>query len=551
MQQNWRPDCSDGPNRLTQHDGADVSKSAAEVSREAPVQSFGLQVIISPARKYSPLERAAGTALNTHFPADDEIVTQAAATQMERNSNRMRILVVDDERDVRELVRDVLVDDGYEVLEASNGREAVERGREQGIDLVFCDVRMGPLSGFDVLRSFREIQPDSEVILMTGYGSLEAALEAVRAGAVDYICKPFSIDEITAMARAAEDRQRLKREPATSSDVQEASEWQGLIGRSPAMFEILKTVGRIAPTNLPVLICGESGTGKEVIARTIHQNSLRAGKPFVAVNCGALTETLLETELFGHVRGAFTGAQVPRRGLFEEADGGTLLLDEITETSPAFQVKLLRVLQENEVRRVGSNASTRVNVRVLATTNKDPESLVAGGLFREDLLYRLNVITITLPPLRERREDISLMIKSFIQRYSPPGTPPVKVSPDAMHVFESYPWPGNVRELRHTIQRLTVLNSAGVIRVPDLPPKIVSGVSEVREKPAAVSPAAAAPQGKLTTLAEVEHQYLIRVLKETRGNKKRAAEIMGVDRKTLSRMIERHSVDIGKIKAMG
>lgn len=472
---------------------------------------------------------------------------------MERTSNRMRILVVDDERDVRELVRDVLVDDGYEVLEASNGREAVERGQEQPIDLVFCDVRMGPLNGFDVLRSFRELQPNAEVILMTGYGSLEAALEAVRAGAVDYICKPFSIDEITAMARAADDRQRLKREPATATDVTEESAWQGLIGRSAAMFEILKTVGRIAPTNLPVLVCGESGTGKEVIARTIHQNSLRAGKPFVAVNCGALTETLLETELFGHVRGAFTGAQMPRRGLFEEADGGTLLLDEITETSPSFQVKLLRVLQESEVRRVGANVSTRVNVRVLATTNKDPESLVTSGLFREDLLYRLNVITITLPPLRDRREDISLMIKSFIQRYSPPGTPQVKVSLDAMRIFENYLWPGNVRELRHTIQRLTVLNSAGVIRVADLPPKIVSGAAEGQEKPqtAPSAPAAVLPIGKLTTLSEVEHQYLVRVLKETRGNKKRAAEIMGVDRKTLSRMIGRHAVDVGKIKAMG
>jgi len=468
----------------------------------------------------------------------------------------MRILVVDDEQAVRELVRDVLVDDGYDVMEACDGQSAVELGRREQFNLVFCDVKMGRVSGFDVLRAFRELQPQAEVILMTGHGSLEAALEAVREGAVDYICKPFAIDDISAMARAAAERQRLRLEAPPETVVQEQEpEWTGLIGRSPAMIEILKTVARIAPTNLPVLICGESGTGKEVIARTVHQNSLRANKPFVPVNCGALTETLLETELFGHVRGAFTGAQMPRRGLFEEADGGTLLLDEITETSPAFQVKLLRVLQENEVRRVGANVATRVNVRVLATTNKDPEALVAGGFFRQDLLYRLNVITLTLPPLRERREDIKLMIQSFINRYTQPGQPPVRVSPEAMRVLENYPWPGNVRELRHTIQRLTVLNSGGIIRLDDLPPKLRGGVeSNGYHSTASASshtPSLTDASGRLLTLAEVERRYLVQVLTETKGNKKRAAEIMGVDRKTLSRMVERHNVDVEKIKMMG
>ncbi|HZS47314.1 MAG TPA: sigma-54 dependent transcriptional regulator [Blastocatellia bacterium] len=469
----------------------------------------------------------------------------------------MRILVVDDEKEIRELVRDVLIDDGYEVDEASDGKAAIDKAAAQRFDLVFCDVKMAPIDGFAVLREFRETQPQAEVILMTGHGSLEAALEAVREGAVDYICKPFEIDDVSAMARAALDRQRLKREPnearAEAMHAGDEPEFSGLIGRSPAMIEILKTVGRIAPTNLPVLICGESGTGKEVIARTIHQNSLRATKPFIAVNCGALTETLLETELFGHVRGAFTGAQMPRRGLFEEADGGTLLLDEITETSPAFQVKLLRVLQENEVKRVGANIATRVNVRVIATTNRDPEKLVENGFFRQDLLYRLNVITLTLPPLRDRQSDIHLMIESFIKRYTQPGRSRVRVSAEALRVLENYRWPGNVRELRHTIQRLTVLNSGGVIRLEDIPPRLLEGdgSEEVTEIPIAngSSPMLATTRnGKMLTWAEVEQNYLHQVLRETHGNKKQAAEIMGIDRKTLSRMVDRYQINLDLLK---
>jgi DNA-binding NtrC family response regulator len=335
------------------------------------------------------------------------------------------------------------------------------------------------------------------------------------------------------------------------------------------MIEVFKTIGRVAMTDLPVLICGESGTGKEVIARTIHSNSPRGSAPFVAVNCGALTETLLETELFGHVRGAFTGAGSDRRGLFEEANGGTLLLDEVTETSPSFQVKLLRVLQENEVKRVGSNVPTKINVRILATTNRDPEALVGSGLFREDLLYRLNVISLRLPPLRERAEDIDLMISAFLVRYRPPDAPPIRVAPEAMERLRSYSWPGNVRELRHTMQRLAVLATGSAVRVADLPEKIRNTHGELDEllhenpgqdvvgpawetegKPARAASAKPAddPDRTWLPLGELERRYLVRVLYHTRGNKKRAAEILGVDRKTLSRMVERHAVNVARIK---
>jgi DNA-binding NtrC family response regulator len=482
----------------------------------------------------------------------------------------MQILVVDDDRSVRDMVCEVLRDDGFNVAAAPDGETAIEMGRQQSFDLVFCDVKMGKTSGFDVLRAFKEdVQPDADIILMTGHASLESALEAVRGGARDYIVKPFSIEELSQLARTAMERRKLVREAATIVE-EPTTEFADLIGRSTPMIEVFKTIGRVAVTDLPVLICGESGTGKEVIARTIHANSPRASHPFVAVNCGALTETLLETELFGHVKGSFTGAGSDRRGLFEEANGGTLLLDEVTETSPAFQVKLLRVLQENEVRRVGSNVPTKINVRILATTNRDPEALVGSGLFREDLLYRLNVISLRLPPLRERAGDIDLMISAFLSRYRQPDAPPIRIAPEALERLRSYSWPGNVRELRHTMQRLSVLSTGNVIRVSDLPEKIrnthgeldellhenpsqdvVGPAWEVEAKPARGDAAAKPvddPDRTWLPLSELERRYLVRVLYYTKGNKKRAAEILGVDRKTLSRMVDRHAVNVARVK---
>jgi DNA-binding NtrC family response regulator len=441
----------------------------------------------------------------------------------------MRVLVVDDEDYVRDLVCTAMAAQGYQVWNACNGREALELAAERDFDLVFCDVMMEGMSGFDVLKAFKEsVRCEAEIVLMTGQASVEAAIEAVQRGANDYICKPFSISVLQAIGSAVEQR----RYPSKLIEVEAPKlGHQDIVGNSPIMIEVVKTATRVAATELPVMICGESGTGKELIARLIHRKSARADKPFVAVNCGALPDTLLESELFGHTRGAFTGADVARRGLFEEADAGTLLLDEVTETSPAFQVKLLRVLQEGEIRSLGSNAKKRVNVRVLAATNREPQQLVESGLFRQDLLYRLQGVAITLPPLRERREDIHAIAMAFLNQYNNKGRA-LSITKDAMLALERYGWPGNVRELKHTMQRLAALSN-GIIRLEDLPSEIVStpAVSSIMDE--------IIPEGDLPTLEQIEASYLLRVLSAVGGNKSKAAQVMGVDRKTLYRMIDR------------
>ena len=445
----------------------------------------------------------------------------------------MRVLVVDDEDAVRNLVTSAMSDRGYQVWSASSGNRALELAAEQSFDLVFCDVVMDGLSGFDVLKAFREnAAQESEIVLMTGQASVEAAIEAVQKGANDYICKPFSISVLQAIASAVEQR----RYPSKLIEVEnQKPSSHEILGNSPAMIEVVKTATRVAVTELPVIIYGESGTGKELIARLIHRKSDRSDKPFVAINCGALPDTLLESELFGHTRGAFTGAEMARRGLFEEANGGTLLLDEVTETSPAFQVKLLRALQEGEIRPLGSNTRKRVNVRVLAATNREPQALVESGLFRQDLLYRLQGVAITLPPLRERRDDIYMMSLAFLNQYNIKGRP-LSVTKDAMLALKCYRWPGNVRELKHTMQRLAALSN-GIIRLEDLPPEMVTTptVATVMND--------ILPDGELPTLEQLEANYLLRVLSAVGGNKSRAAQILGVDRKTLYRMIDRQAVD--------
>lgn len=443
----------------------------------------------------------------------------------------MKVLVVDDEDLVRELVRDAMAEQGYDVFTASSGREALAFGREHEFDLIFSDVVMDGLNGFDVLKAFREeLHSKAEIVLMTGQASVESAIEAVQHGANDYICKPFSIGVLQAIATAVEQR----RYPSKLIPVEALKGPQSeILGSSPAMIEVVKTAARVAVTDLPVMIRGESGVGKELIARLIHRRSPRADRPFVAVNCGALPDTLLESELFGHTRGAFTGADSARRGLFEEADGGTLLLDEVTETSPQFQVKLLRVLQEGEFRPLGTNMKKRVNVRVIAATNREPQALVEQGLFRQDLLYRLQGVSIILPPLRERREDVRSMALAFLSQYAL-GNRRLSVTKDAMLGLERYHWPGNVRELKHLMQRLAALSS-GIIRLEDLPSEIVSTprVASVMNE--------VIPEGDLPTLEQLEASYLLRVLSAVGGNKSRAAQVMGVDRKTLYRMIERQA----------
>ena len=441
----------------------------------------------------------------------------------------MKILVVDDEDAVRELVRDAMVEQGYQVWVASSGRQALDLGGEIEFDLVFCDVVMDGMSGFEVLKTFRgTLRSQAEIVLMTGQASVEAAIEAVQHGANDYICKPFSIGVLQAIASAVEQRRYPSKLVAIENS---KTPQQEILGNSPAMIEVVKTAARVATTDLPVMIRGESGTGKELLARLIHRKSSRAERPFVAVNCGALPDTLLESELFGHTRGAFTGADSARRGLFEEADGGTLLLDEVTETSPAFQVKLLRVLQEGEFRPLGTNSKKRVNVRVLAATNRDPQTMVDQGLFRQDLLYRLQGVSITLPPLRDRRDDVRPMALAFLAQYGAVSRR-LSITKDALLALERYSWPGNIRELKHLMQRLAALSS-GIIRIEDLPaefvstPRVASVMNDV------------VPEGELPTLDQLESSYLLRVLSAVGGNKSRAAQVMGVDRKTLYRMIDR------------
>ena len=461
--------------------------------------------------------------------------------------NHMKALVVDDEPAVRDFVTEVLRTDGWEVSEAETAERAFEMLRDHRWSLVFCDVMLGGADGFAVLRRFTDEQPEAQIVLMTGHGSAAGALDATAYGAYDYLMKPFSVDDVLALSEAVRERHRkparekdVRQEPSTpvyTSDID-------LVGRSAAFVGMMKLVGRVAVTNLPVLITGESGTGKEVVARAIHRRSPRSEKAFVALNCGAVPGELIESELFGHVRGSFTGATVDRLGLWEEADGGTVFLDEITETSPAFQVKLLRALQEGEIRRVGSNRTIHVDVRVIAATNRDAEEEVRSGRFRQDLLYRLNAVTIHLPPLRERREDILPLATHFAERVVRTGSPPVSFPREALQLLENYNWPGNIRELENAVVRAAALCDTKV-RPEDLPERIRNFNNAPTD---ATTDAVAAlhteqRDEQWPPLSEIEGRYVARVLAHTGGNKQAAARLLGIDRKTLQRMIKRHHLD--------
>lgn len=464
--------------------------------------------------------------------------------------NNLRALVIDDDAQVRGLLAVTLKQVGWEVSEAATAEGALQLlGEGKCWPLVFCDVVLGKGSGYTVLRSFGQIQPEAHVIIMTGHGSAVGALEATALGAQDYLLKPFSIADVQSHADLV--RARLSARlalPHTAGDEREVFTSDiDLVGSSPNFVTTMKMVGRIAATNLPVLITGESGTGKEVVARAIHLRSQRAARSFVAINCGALSAELIESELFGHVRGSFTGADRERVGLWEEANGGTIFLDEITETSVSFQVKLLRALQEGEVRRVGSNRPVRVDARVVAATNRDVEREVAEGRFRQDLHFRLNVVTIHLPPLRERREDIMPLAKRFAVRYKLPESPPVSFLGETVRLLESYHWPGNVRELEHTVMRAVALCDH-TIRPEDLPERIRRPAQASQDTNNEVTSGA----GENCILAiddwwsldELEGRYVARALEHTGGNKLAAARLLNVNRKTLDRMIKRRQVNV-------
>ncbi|HEX8475621.1 MAG TPA: sigma-54 dependent transcriptional regulator [Pyrinomonadaceae bacterium] len=499
-------------------------------------------------------------------------------------SNELQALVIDDEPTVRDFVSEVLREGGWQVREAETAEHAFEMLREHHWSLVFCDVMLGGADGFAVLRRFAAEQPRVKVVLMTGHGSAVGALDATAFGAYDYLLKPFGLHEVQKISDAVRlqiERRRARRRDAAREEAARPPVYTSdidLVGRSSAFLEVMKLVGRVAPTNLPVLITGESGTGKELVARAIHRRSARTANAFVAVNCGAIPSELIESELFGHVRGSFTGAERDRRGLWEEADGGTVFLDEITETTHGFQVKLLRALQEGEIRRVGANRVQYTDVRVIAATNRHVEDEVGAGRFRQDLLYRLNAVTIYLPPLRERREDIQPLARRFAERVRPAGgDAAVTFTPEAVELLEGYDWPGNIRELENAVVRAVALCDHHV-RPEDLPERIRRHASEedrTEAAPAAINATLEEPSATTATsatatsttatsattgnnavaassastveewppLAEIEGRYVRRVLEHTRGNKQAAARLLGVDRKTLQRMIQRHHLE--------
>ncbi|MDT5120574.1 MAG: two-component system, NtrC family, response regulator HydG [Acidobacteriota bacterium] len=460
---------------------------------------------------------------------------------------KLQALVIDDDQQIREFVSAVLRDDRWNVAEAETAERAYEMLDERRWSLVFCDVMLGGEDGFAVLRRFTEEQPDAQVVLMTGHGSAVGALDATAFGAYDYLLKPFGISEVLTLAGAVRERS-ISRRAHARRDKSEDPLPRGyisdidLVGRSAAFVNLMKLVGRVAPTDLPMLITGESGTGKEVVARAIHRRSRRAARPFIAVNCGAIPAELIESELFGHVRGAFTGAERDRRGLWEEADGGTVFLDEITETTPTFQVKLLRALQEGEIRRVGSNQTQSIDVRVIAASNRNVETEVSDGRFRQDLLYRLNAVTINLPPLRERPEDIQPLVMRFAERVRPSDDTPIVFSRAALRLLEQYAWPGNIRELENAVVRAAALCDQ-TVRPEDLPERVRKNTAAAAANVEETSAAASSQPEQWLTLEEVEQRYVARVLVHTGGNKQAAARLLGVDRKTIERMIKRHNIN--------
>src|SRR6266542_5031310 len=442
-----------------------------------------------------------------------------------------RILVIDDDRASLGLLRELFKSQGWHADTEQTPERALELTSREKFDLLLTDITLeAEMTGIDILRRLRDSCP---VILITGYGALDTAVTAAREGAWDIVSKPFKPQELISLVRRALE----SKSPEAEESSEPPDDCAGMVGRSPAMLELYKQIARVAPSRSTVLIVGESGTGKELVARSIHQHSARALRPFVPVNCGALTETLLEAELFGHVRGAFTGAVVDRKGLWEEAEGGTLFLDEIGETSPAMQVMLLRALQEGEIRRVGAARPVQVDARVVAATNRDLEKEVASGRFREDLFYRLNVFTLRAPALRERRSDIPLLAERFLRGAAETVGRALSFLEETVKVLVAYDWPGNVRELESAVEYAALRARGSEVAPEDLPPKLQS-----EEALAAARSPLAALYDDLPLLEELERRYLLHVLKVVGGNRTRAAEVMGIDRRTLYRMAERFGV---------
>ena len=460
--------------------------------------------------------------------------------------HRPAMLVVDDDPGSSGLLREVFMGEGYDVVLASSGTAALDLAAARPFDIVLSDVQMPDIDGIEVLRRLRRLTPDPTVILVTAYGTIETAIRALHEGAFDYVRKPFKLDEVRLCVERAMERRGLRDAAKGDAPVPRPSmlpttgpkRARPIVGSHPGMMELIKLVSRVAGTKSSVLVIGESGTGKELIARSIHEASPRRDRAFVAVSCTSLSETLLESELFGHVKGAFTGAIERRPGLFVEANRGTVFLDEVGDMSLSMQAKLLRVLQEQEIKPVGGTDTVPVDLRVVAATHQDLEALVEAKLFREDLYYRLNVVALHVPALRERREDIPLLAGHFLREYAARSGRPLRgFSPAAMDLLLAHPWPGNVRELENVVERAVALAPGSMVEVGDLPER-VTGRAEAGQS--------ASPSQPRQTLDEMACQYVLRVLEQSKGNKSEAARVLGVPRRTLYRMLERYA-EAGRI----
>lgn len=440
------------------------------------------------------------------------------------------ILIVEDDSAVRESLRILFQKKGYEILTASNGKEGLLLFRREAVDLVITDLVMPKMDGIELLEEVKKLRPETEVIVISAQGTIEKAVQAMKLGAFDFIEKPINPRVISLLVERALEKQTLiLQNLELRSRLEDRFHFKNIIGRSEKMVKIFELIRHIAPYDSSVLIIGESGTGKELIANAIHYNSQRASMPFIKVSCASLSEGIIESELFGHEKGAFTGAIASRKGRFELAHQGTLFLDEVEDIPPSTQIKLLRVLQEGEFERVGGNKTIKVNIRIIAASNRDLNEEVKRGIFREDLYYRLNVVNIRLPPLRDRREDIPFLIRFFIERFSQKYHMKVKgISQKAMHLLTHYEWTGNVRELENTIESILVIHNPEVIEPPHLPPEIREG----KEGPEII------PIKIGTPLEEVEKEILVQTLRATKGNKRKAAQLLGINVRTIHRKIE-------------
>ena len=450
-------------------------------------------------------------------------------------TNRGRLLIVDDETELKCALCETLADEGYETVGASNGAEGLKALERQDFDLLLSDLMMPGMDGIQMLRKALESDPNLVGIIMTGQGTIASAIEAMKVGAFDYVLKPFNLQTmLPILARGLEVR-RLRTENVRLRQYVERLSYESpryqMIGSGPAMQRVVQLIAKVAPTDATVLIRGRSGTGKELVARALHGNSTRSGRPLVTINCAALQETLLESEIFGHEKGSFTGAQQAKPGLIEVAEGGTLFIDEVAEMAPALQAKLLRVLEDGHYRRVGSTKECYANVRVIAATNKPLEEEQKAGRFREDLFFRLNVVSIDLPPLRERRQDIPALVEHFLTNRQI-GKVPFKIDPDAMRALQAYDWPGNIRELANMLERAQILAEGNSITLDDLP-------DSLQVMPTSGESSGADP----LNLTELEHRTVRMALQQTKGNKVHAAKALGITRRALYRLITKYGLD--------